>query len=351
MDTPLCTIQKKERINFLTEQYVFQSCLLTAQDNSKIKFDISKLSSISPLIRSILTSFSVPVFLLGTVDIILPDVSVEELKTLHHLTSVRSSEEDGLCLSMDNWHKLQSLLDTLDSNEEKNNEESSDDIAILENSTDPSQDGNKNTLTLIDALNTDEIDSDKGSSSKTNRLVSILKTHEKTSGGSESQSRPKHSSEKKTRELGLVSGDKFLSEDDEVEPVSHQSQRRLSSWGYPTKTKSTSSYNTGTKPGPASLKPMPFSKKKENLETASMTSGSVGRNQSVEIGEVRGKSKSKPLSMKTESHENDSDEILDLMNFFNPSNSKSSSKGKTGKKRATSCGRCANCQINKQIKR
>ena len=122
MESPLCTIQKKERINFLTEQYVFQSCLLTAQDNSKIKFDILKLSSISPLIRSILTSFSVPVFLLDTVDIILPDVSVEELKTLHHLTSVRSSEEDGLCLSMDNWHKLQSLLDTLDSNEEKNNE-------------------------------------------------------------------------------------------------------------------------------------------------------------------------------------------------------------------------------------
>ena len=328
MESPHFTIQKKERINFLTEQYVFQSCLLTAQDNSKIKFDILKLSSISPLIRSILTSFRVPVFLLGTVDIILPDVSVEELKTLHHLTSVRSSEEDGLCLSKDNWHKLQSLLDTLDSNEEKNNEEGSDDIAILENSTDPSQDGNKNTLSLIDALNSDDIDSDMGSSSKTNRLVSILKTHEKTNGktneGSESQSRPKHSLEKKTRELGLVSGDKFLSEDDEVEPVSHQSQRRLSSWGYGNKTKSTSSYNTGTKPGPASLKPMPFSKKKENLETASMTLGSVGRNQFVETGEVKGKSKPKALSMKTEQHENDSDEIMNLMNFFNRSNSKSS---------------------------
>ena len=80
MESSLCTIQKKERINFLTEQYVFQSCLLTAQDNSKIKFDILKLSSISPLIRSILTSFSVPVSLLGTVDIILPDVSVVKIR-------------------------------------------------------------------------------------------------------------------------------------------------------------------------------------------------------------------------------------------------------------------------------
>ena len=230
---------------------------------------------------------------------------------------------------MDNWHKLQSLLDTLDSNTEKNNEQSSDEIAILENSTDPSQDGNKNTLTLIDALNTNEMDSDKGSSSKTN-LVSILKTHEKTNGSSESHSKPKHSSEKKTREFLQ----KFRSKDDEQVP--HQPQRRFPSWGYDTKSKSTpiktekfSSSKTNTKPGPASLKPMPFSKKKENteVETARMIGlqalGSVGRNQSVETGELRRKNKPKPLSMKTEPQE----------------------------KKATSCGRCANCQINKQIKR
>ena len=82
-ENPIYVIQKKKPVNLLSESYHHLSCQIVVENNLKTEFDLLKLASISPLIKSILESFGLPMFVLGSMDIILPDSDLEELKTLH----------------------------------------------------------------------------------------------------------------------------------------------------------------------------------------------------------------------------------------------------------------------------
>ena len=157
------------------------------ENNLGIEFDLLKLSSVSPLIKSILDSFGLPMFVLGSMDIILPDSDLEELKTLQHLMS--SDDGESLCLSLENWSKLQSLLDILDcriDNSERAKPQGVTERNItVEDVADHSPDGNDNSI--YDELERkdlgDELEGRRDSpvKRKKNQMVSILKSNQMVS--------------------------------------------------------------------------------------------------------------------------------------------------------------------------
>ena len=140
------TIQKKEKVNYLAEHGGFQSCLIKGQDNSETEFDLLKLVSISPLVKSILGSFEVPLFMLGMVDIIIPDSSMEEVTLLHHLMTSSYSHEDRLYLSTERWAKLHSLLDVLYCNSETEGTNEEEDDCEMEDTKDDENCGRVNNM-------------------------------------------------------------------------------------------------------------------------------------------------------------------------------------------------------------
>ena len=110
-------------------------------------------------------------------------------------------------------------------------------------------------------------------------------------------------------------------------------------------------------------KSMPFSKKTEKFLLSKKSSANAGLgSRSRATWETKkpdeARAKTIPLSRtRSESQTDETEDISNLMKFFGPSSSSqlapapTQSKPKTDKKRTRRCGKCTNCEINKQIKR
>ena len=364
METLCYTIKKKDQANYLAEHGGFQSCFIKGRDNSETEFDLLKLVSISPLIKSILGSFEVPLFMLGTVDIILPDSSVEEVTLLHHLMTSSYSPEDRLYLCTERWAKLQSLLDVLYCYSETEETKEEDDCEMedtkddencgrvnnMDHLADHSYDGNRNSATAeikFDSIVDEKVDSLK--ETKISRSHSLLKSNQQKTKGEVRPQSPKYSP---------VSVFKMMSELNKSETSKHSER-----------------FSPASKiryDGKWISEPSPLSRKIENLRR---TAGSLAENRlyppsfeknnsksrsllqrgsTPELGE-KARQKPMPLSKKIQAalDQSDSEDIARLTRFFS-SDSKPSKKkierNKSDIKRSSVCGRCANCQINRQVK-
>ena len=379
---PVYNIQKKIQVDVLYTDYEHQSCQLIGGDNLKIKFDLLKLSSISPLVRNILASFGVPLFTLGSLDFILPDSSLEELKMLNHM--MNSNDGSTIRLSMDNWTRLQSLLEILDSSltnsdpssSSSSTKNNSEDIITLDG--DPGDD-NENTihdemefhsnLEAVGSVIKEELDSGDESlqlKHKDNRMVSILRNSRKGNSSSEMlKTNPGHV-------RSMFSSSPPVPSRPATSPVS----RSLTSRRTGGITRLESPGDRVEKPHKYQVIPLsalssqakliPTKKTEKFIVSKKTNAGSLVRSK-AQVGPTSWETKKPgPLSRKNEKHprtrsESQSDETEDissLMKFFGPSTQPTpappksdGSKAKTVVKRTRRCGKCANCEINKQIKR
>ena len=414
METPIYNIQKKEQVNYLAQDYNFQSCHITAENNLKIKLDLLKLSSVSPLIKSILDSYDLPLFILGTVNIIIPDSSLEELKTLHHLMS--SNDGDSLCLTMENWSKLQSLLDVLDCKTDNcernsNKDKDPDHLISMDNETvaESSIDDNENSICddmeefeSNFALRQDisgKFDSGRESSPvrlKVPGLVSILKSNKKPNlreNVIESSVKQENQSLSMLR-VNLLSQtiprpvprsfvlNKKLESEDATEAPAKIMIPSVSAASRPTVL-----HKSNKNEKCASHQGLALPKIKRN-ETLSIVKGSNAEPQTTskshfpdcqtvapEVRKVSAKIKPLPLCKKSgqlpsrtkteirsghrspsESLSDESETISNLMKFFSPKIKRTAPKkieksGVKSVKKPPTCGNCTNCEINKQIRR
>jgi len=355
-------IQNKNKVDFLSLDYDFQACQIVGENNKKIRFDLLKLSTVSPLIKSILDSFGLPLFVLGRVDIILPDSSIEELRTLQHLMA--SDDGDSLCLSKRSLTKLQSLLDVLNCRIDNTPSpgHSQNDSDELQASTD----GNEN-MNYDQAFDLNL----SGKERKKDRLVSILKSSQNQSWKPavdiksifsqpehvkmhrNIQANPKPSSTRTFPDPRYV----FCT----LKPEDKKSETPDASTKF--KIMSENGKFSRLKPLQPSNNGNLFAAKRSNSHT-----GSVGRRQLQSSLEVR--AKPMPLSKKVESlsrsdymkhmkqaapQSHQVEQISDSQKFQLSKLSRSGAGGhsriKLDNKITGRCGKCTNCEINKQIKR
>ena len=384
-ENPIYNIQKKRQVNVLSTDYDYQSCQMIGGNNLKIKFDLLKLSSISPLVRKILASYDVPLFALGSLDFILPDSSLEELKILHHM--MNSNDGATVCLSLDNWARLQSLLEMLDCSLASSVRDHPEDIITLED--DPGDD-NENTIhddlefqSNLEVVGTGDLvkeELDSGDESfnfkhKDSRMVSILRNSQKVNSRVD-VSKPSPSYVKSIFSSPEATSPAPAMEDVRQNMVKFK-QSSLTSISRRTGgiTQLESQEDEIEKPSkyktfpPSSQnekvpKPMPFSKKTEKFVLSKKSSASAGLgSRSRATWDTKkpeeGRAKSIPLSRtRSESQTDETEDISNLMKFFGPSTKPTPAstktvkiKPKTDQRRTRRCGKCANCQINKQVKR
>ena len=380
-ENPVYTIQKKRHVNVLSTDYDYQSCQMIGGNNLKIKFDLLKLSSISPLVRNILASYGVPLFALGSLDFILPDSSLEELKILHHM--MNSNDGASIYLSLDNWASLQSLLEVLDcsltsTDPSSSVKDRSEDIITLDD--DPGDD-NENTihdelefhsnLEVVSGVVKQEVDSGDESSQfkhKDSRMVSILRSSQQVNSRvNVSKSNPSH--------VKSIFSSPEVPSSAATLGVSRRTGgiTQLESQAEEIKSNKYTDTPWSTQ-NDINRKPMPLSKKTEKFIVSQKISAGSGPWSRSQVGSTiwetkkpgEARPKTVPLSRKTEkilrtmseSQSEETEDISNLMKFFGPSNrptpasTKSvKSKPKTDQKRTRRCGKCANCEINKQVKR
>ena len=312
---------------------------------------------------------------------------------------MNSSDGPTIYLSLDDLARLQSLLEVLDCSlsdpsSPASIRDSAEDIITLD---DGPGDDNENTihdelefhsnLEVVGSLVKEELDSGDESfqsKHKDNRMVSILRNNQKPNSRAivASTSNPSHvrsifsspegPSQANIREDVGHNITKFMprpftaertggitqleSKEDEIEkpnkyvaiplsrhkekipksiPLSRKTEKfivsKKTSVGPAVKSRSQIGLTTWEtkKPGEGRTKPMPLSKKDDKL----------------------------PRS-RSESQSDETEDISSLMKFFGPSAKPTpastkgdKSKPKTDRKRVRRCGKCTNCEINKQVKR